>query len=111
MNISVVFTSGSSSLSGEYSGGPDATMLQQVRPVRGVCEVLLLAGGVAGQRGNQDARRRVGAAFAQHQMRRQVADGPLAAQCRGVGSDGPHRVHQCGAFTGGCGHSLIQRVS
>ena len=26
MNISVVFTRGSSSLNGEYSGGPDATM-------------------------------------------------------------------------------------
>ena len=83
--------------------------LQQVRPVGGVGEALLLAGGVTGQRGNQDARGSVRTSFAQNQMRRQVAGGPLTAQGRGVGSDGPHRVHQCGAFAGGCGHRASTR--
>ena len=54
MNISVVLTSGSSSFNGEYSGGPDATMSSRSGQSVRIGEVLLLAGGVAGQRGDQD---------------------------------------------------------
>ncbi len=84
---------------------PRRHQLEQVWPFGALGELLLLACGVAGQLRDQDPRGRIRATFTQDEMRREIAGGPVAAQGRGIGSDGSHRVDECGAFTLGCSHT------
>ena len=111
MNISPMFATGSRSLNGEYSGGPEAILSSSSSQSVDCGDLTFDLGGVAGEERECDPRRGVQPALPDHQMSGEVAGRPVATECGRVGSDGAHGFNECSAFTLSCGHcSTLERL-